>query len=70
MGIPEYEAKRYAGLIKRGRTLLSVHCETPDRARRAKVTLKAAGAQDIAAAGEANADFASTGWRPLRYGAR
>lgn len=26
MGIPEFEAKRYEGLIEEGRTLLSVHC--------------------------------------------
>src|ERR1700750_347552 len=27
MGMPEYEAKRYEGLIKQGRVLLSVHCD-------------------------------------------
>jgi len=59
MGIPEFEAKRYAGLIKDGRTLLSVHCDSGDWVTRAKHVLKEAGAQDIAATGEATADFAS-----------
>jgi hypothetical protein len=27
MGIPEYEAKRYEGMIKEGKILLSVHCD-------------------------------------------
>ncbi len=70
LGIPEFEAKRYAGLIKDGNTLLSVHCETADWVKRAKEVLKEAGAQDIAATGEASADFAATDGPSLRYGAR
>src|ERR1051326_1197720 len=27
LGIPEYEAKRYEGLLKQGRILLSIHCD-------------------------------------------
>jgi len=69
MGIPEFEAKRYAGLVKEGRTLLSVHCDSSDWVARAKETLKAAGAQDIAETGEADADFAAID-PGLRYGAR
>jgi hypothetical protein len=61
MGIPEFEAKRYAGLIKDGRTLLSVHCDNSDWVTRAKQVLKAAGAQDIAATTESSADFAAAG---------
>jgi hypothetical protein len=60
MGIPEFEAKRYEGLIKQGRTLLSVHCDNSEWVSRAKETLKAAGAQDISATGEASADFAAS----------
>jgi hypothetical protein len=52
MGIPEYEAKRYEGRVKSGGVLLSVHCATSDLVTRAKETLKATGAEDIAAAGE------------------
>jgi len=58
MGIPEFEAKRYEGLIKEGRTLLSVHCDGSEWVRRAKDAIKAVGGRDIAATGEAGADFA------------
>jgi len=60
MGIPEYEAKRYEGRIKEGGILMSVHCDRSDWVSRAKEVLKATGAQDIASAGEASADFAKT----------
>src|SRR5258708_37389688 len=36
LGIPEYEAKRYEGRIRKGGILLSVHCETSDEITRAK----------------------------------
>src|SRR4029077_4447626 len=48
MGIPEYEAKRYEGLIKEGRVLLSVHCDSSDWVKRAKNILERTGAQDVA----------------------
>jgi hypothetical protein len=60
MGIPEYEAKRYEGRIKKGDILLSIHCDTSDQIKRAKDVLKQTGAEDIASAGEAGADFAAT----------
>ena len=52
MGIPEYEAKRYAGRVKEGGVLLSVHCDTSEEITRAKDILKRTGAEDIASAGE------------------
>jgi hypothetical protein len=52
MGIPEYEAKRYEGRVKDGGVLLSVHCDTSEEISRAKDTLKATGAEDIASSGE------------------
>lgn len=55
MGIPEYEAKRYEGHVKKGGALLSVHCETPGEVLRAKEVLKSIGAVDIASAGESAA---------------
>jgi hypothetical protein len=55
MGIPEYEAKRYEGRVKSGGVLLSVHCATSDLVTRAKDTLKATGAEDIASGGEKGA---------------
>jgi len=60
MGIPEYEAKRYEGQIRKGGILLSVHCDSSDWTRKAKDILERTGAQDIASAGEARADFQKT----------
>jgi len=70
MGIPEFEAKRYAGLIEEGRTLLSVHCENGDEVTRAKQVLKTARGQDIAATSEADADFVTTGKSHQEYNRR
>ncbi len=52
MGIPEYEAKRYEGLVKDGGILLSVHCDTSDEIDRAKNILKQTGGDDVSSAGE------------------
>lgn len=57
MGIPEYEAKRYEGRIKEGGILLSVHCDDHNWIAKAKQILQRTGAQDIASAGEAAADW-------------
>src|SRR5580704_15547327 len=35
-GMPEYEAKRYEGRIRRGGVLLSVHCDSSDWEKKAK----------------------------------
>ena len=35
MGIPEYEAKRYEGRLKKGGILFSVHCNTSEEIKRA-----------------------------------
>jgi len=55
MGIPEYEAKRYAGRVKDGGVLLSVHCDTSNEISSAKDLLKKTGADDISSAGEETA---------------
>lgn len=65
MGLPEYEAKRYEGLVKNGGTLLSVHCATSDQITRAKDVLKAAGAKDIASAGEAKGETLAHSGHPI-----
>jgi hypothetical protein len=67
LGIPEYEAKRYEGRIRRGGILLSVHCDDSDWAKRARNILIQTGGEDVAASGEARADFASSD-RPMRRG--
>jgi len=60
MGIPEYEAKRYEGMIKEGGMLLSVHADSSDWVKRAKEILEHTGAKDISSAGEGKADYAKT----------
>ncbi|MBC8165283.1 MAG: DUF3341 domain-containing protein [Bryobacteraceae bacterium] len=65
LGIPEYEARRYEGRIRRGGILLSVHCDDPDWAKRARNILTQSGGEDVAAAGEAPADYAASD-RPER----
>jgi Protein of unknown function (DUF3341) len=57
MGIPEYEAKRYEGRVKKGGILLSVHSDNSDWTKRAKEILDRTGAQDVSSSGEASADF-------------
>ena len=64
MGIPEYEAKRYEGRIKRGGILLSVHCDNSEWTKKAKKILEDCGAEDVSSTGEATADFSKTD-RPM-----
>jgi hypothetical protein len=56
-GIPEIEAKRYAGRIREGGYLVSVHCDDRDWARRAKEILEGTGGQDVVRSSEATADY-------------
>jgi len=58
--LTEYVAKRYAGRIRRGGILLSVHCDSPEWCDRAKKTLRDTGARDISSAPEAAADFGTS----------
>lgn len=68
MGIPEYEAKRYEGLVKQGGILLSVHCDDSDWVKRAKEILERTGAHDVASAGESAADYAESDTPRVRHG--
>jgi len=60
MGIPEYEAKRYEGRIKKGAVLVSVHCDNSEWVTRAKDLLKETGAEDVSSTGESSADYDET----------
>src|ERR1700745_3816082 len=60
MGIPEFEAKRYEGRLKKGGILLSVHCDTSDEIKRAKEIMKNTHAEDVSSTGEASADGKAT----------
>jgi len=68
LGIPEYEAKRYEGMIKEGGILISVHCDNSDWTSRAKDILEQTGAKDISSSGEASADFAKSNKPRVRHG--
>ena len=56
LGVPEYEAKRYEGLVKSGGILLSVHSDNSEWTKKGKVILERAGATDVSSTGEASAD--------------
>jgi hypothetical protein len=68
MGIPEYEAKRYEGMVKEGHALLSVHCDNSDWVKRAKEVLESSGARHVSSAGESSADYAESDKPRLRHG--
>ncbi len=59
MGIPEFEAKRYEGMVKSGGVLLSVHSDNSDWARKAKKILTDCQLTEVSSAGEASADVKS-----------
>lgn len=59
-GIPEYEAKRYKGRVRKAGILLSVHCDDADLENRAQRILKNTGAQGVSASSEAKADFGAS----------
>jgi hypothetical protein len=56
MGIPEFEAKQYAGKVKEGKILVSVHTTNRDQVQTAKAVLNEAGATDVSTVGEARVD--------------
>ena len=60
LGIPEYEAKRYEGRVKKGGFLISVHCDDSNWVNKAKKILADTGAEDISSTGEATADYGRT----------
>ena len=68
MGIPEYEAKRYEGMIKEGGILVSVHCDDSDWVKRAKDVMEQTAAHDISSTGEASADYEKSDKPRVRHG--
>jgi hypothetical protein len=57
MGIPQYEAKRYEGRLKKGGILLSAHCDTSEEIKQAKEIMERTGAEEISSAGAVSVDF-------------
>ena len=58
--VPEYEAKRYEGRVRKGGILLSVHCDNGAWRMSARKVLEQTGAEDVSTTGEAKADFAQS----------
>jgi hypothetical protein len=56
-GIPEVEAKRFAGRIREGGYLVSVHCDDNEWAKRAKEILEATHGRDVVSTSEASPDY-------------
>jgi hypothetical protein len=56
-GIPEIEAKRYAGRIREGGYLISVHCDDSEWAKRAEEILEATGGKKVVKTAEAAPDY-------------
>jgi hypothetical protein len=59
LGIPEYEAKRYEGRVRKGGILLSVHADNHDWVKKGKAILERTGAEEISATSEVKGDFAN-----------
>jgi hypothetical protein len=59
MGVPEYEAKRYEGMVKEGGILLSAHVDDSDWRDKAKDVLTRCGARDVATGTEESVDYDS-----------
>lgn len=57
MGIPEYEANRYEGHLKKGGILLSIHADDKEWKTKGKEILERTGAEDIGVKGESHADY-------------
>jgi hypothetical protein len=59
LGIPEYQAKRYDGRMRKGGILLSVHADDHEWTAKGKQVLELTGAEDISSTGETRGDFAT-----------
>ena len=63
MGIPEFEAKRYADSVKGGNILMSVHSMNSDDTKQIKQIFKEAGAEDISTTAEKDSEMPLTASR-------
>jgi len=54
-GIPEFEAKKYEGRLKKGAILFSVHCDTSEQVTKAKEIVERTGGEDVSSTGETSA---------------
>jgi len=68
LGIPEYQAKRYEGRMRKGGILLSVHVDDQEWANKGKQVLERTGAEDIASIGETKGDYSNSDRPTARAG--
>ncbi|MGE0634473.1 MAG: general stress protein [Pseudobdellovibrionaceae bacterium] len=52
LGIPEYEAKRFEGMVRDGGILISVHCDDHDWKKKAIAVLEETGGKDVSSSSE------------------
>jgi len=57
MGIPEFEAKRFEGMVKNGGILLSIHSADSTWTQKGKAILEQSGARDVSSTGEARGEL-------------
>ena len=55
--VPEIEANRFAGRIREGGYLVSVHCDDKNWVKRAEEILEATGDRDVVRTSEAAPDY-------------
>jgi len=60
LGIPEYQAKRYEGRMRKGGILLSVHADDQEWVNKGRKILEQTGAEDIASTTESKGDFSNS----------
>jgi Alternative complex III, ActD subunit len=60
LGIPEYQAKRYEGRMRKGGILLSVHADDQEWVSKGRKILEQTGAEDIASTTETKGDFSNS----------
>jgi hypothetical protein len=60
LGMPEYQAKRYEGRMRKGGILLSVHADDREWTNKGKQILEQTGAEDISSTGEVKGDFGNS----------
>ncbi len=65
IGIPEYEAKRYEGLVKDGGILVSVHCDDSNWTKLAKDIFKLENGEGVASATEASSSHPANSERSV-----
>ncbi len=53
LGVPEIQAKHYAGKVRRGSILVAAHASTPEAVVRAREVLRSVAANDVVSTGEA-----------------